>query len=99
MIQLRPVMKAFEIKSTLNKKGKVDMHGARNQWLCVWVYEVDKNTEPAIAREPMRFKGIYLSRVTVEDFKRYERGELGTRTSSLSATAMHRFREGWVYKL
>ncbi len=87
----------IEIKSTRNPGGKVDTHGGRNQWLCVFVYEVDAQTEPAARRRPMIFREIYLGRVEKGDFKVYERGALGTRTSSLPADAMSRFRENWIY--
>jgi hypothetical protein len=39
-----------EIKSTRKSGGAVDMHGARQQWLCVFVYDVDLEAEPATAR-------------------------------------------------
>src|ERR1051325_10321975 len=42
-----------EIKTTRNRGGAVDTHGAREQWMCVFVYQVDCATEPAIARAPM----------------------------------------------
>ena len=44
-----------EIKSTRKAGGAVDMHGARDQWLCVFVYAVDNESEPARARRPMVF--------------------------------------------
>lgn len=34
-------IEGIEIKSTRKPDGAVDMHGAREQWLCVFVYEVD----------------------------------------------------------
>lgn len=33
-----------EIKSTRKKGGAVDTHGAREQWMCVFVYETDHDT-------------------------------------------------------
>ena len=36
-----------EIKSTRKKGGAVDTHGAREQHMCVFVYETDHATEPA----------------------------------------------------
>ena len=44
-----------EIKSTRKRGGAVDTHGARAQWMCVFVYEVDNLTEPAADRAAMRF--------------------------------------------
>lgn len=88
----------IEIKSTLKKGGSVDFHGARNQCLCICVYEIDSTTEPAVSREPLKFTEIYLATVRIEDFQRRERGELGTRTSNLKKEALLRIRENWVYK-
>ena len=54
-----------EIKSTRKKGGAVDTHGARDQWMCVFVYAVDADTEPARKRHPMVFKEVYLARVEI----------------------------------
>ena len=89
----------IEIKSIRKVGGAVDMHGARQQWLCVFVYDVDLTTEPATARRPMTFKAVYLGQVSLTDFRRNERGELGTRTATLNATALARFRQNWVYRV
>ena len=59
-----------EIKTTRKKGGAVDTHGARDQWMWVFVYTVDHDTEPAIDRAPMTFTEIYLAQVTTEDFRR-----------------------------
>ena len=88
-----------EIKTTRKKGGAVDMHGARNQWLCVFVYEKDELTEPAEQRQATRFTELYLSQVTVEDFRKNPRGELGTRTATVNKNALPRFRSNWIYKL
>ena len=37
-----------EIKSTRKPGGAVDTHGAREQWMCVFIYRVDNATEPAV---------------------------------------------------
>ena len=42
-----------EIKSTKKAGGAVDTHGARRQWMCVFVYEVETDTEPDSDREQM----------------------------------------------
>lgn len=76
----------------------MDTHGARNQWMCVFVYTVDNKTEPAIHRQAMSFTEIYLGQVVVEDFRRNERGELGTRTATLHANGIKKLRESWVYR-
>lgn len=88
-----------EIKTTRKAGGGVDFHGARDQWLCVFVYAVDHETEPAISRKPMQFTEIYMGQVHVADFRRNDRGPLGTRTASLNREGIARFRQNWVYRL
>ena len=87
----------IEIKSTRKKGGAVDTHGARDQWMCVFVYTTDYDSEPATARHPMRFTEVYLGQVTIADFRRNPRGELGTRTATLGADGIARLRTNWVY--
>jgi hypothetical protein len=86
-----------EIKTTRKKGAAVDTHGARDQWMCAFVYEIDRITEPAEERKPMRFTEVYLGYVTVADFRRNERGELGTRTATLGAEGIKKLRSHWVY--
>jgi hypothetical protein len=88
----------IEVKTTRNKGGAVDTHGARNQWMCVFVYAVDRETEPAIDRLPMTFTEVYLGQVTLDDFRRNPRGELGTRTATLHRDGIRKLRESWVYR-
>ena len=59
-----------EIKTTRKTGGAVDTHGARNQWMCVFVYGVDGDTEPARDRLPMTFTEVYLGQVAVTDFRK-----------------------------
>lgn len=87
----------IEIKSTRKRGGAVDTHGARKQWMCVFVYQIDEKTEPAEARAPMKFTEVYLGAVTVEEFRRNPRGDLGTRTATLNRLGIARLRENWVY--
>ena len=88
-----------EIKTTRKAGGAVDTHGAREQWMCVFVYDVDVESEPAAERRPMAFTEIYLGHVTVEDFRKNPRGELGTRTATLHKDGIHKLRTSWVYRL
>lgn len=88
-----------EIKSTNKKGGAVDLHGARDQWMCVFVYEKDQTTEPAVDREPMSFTEVYLGKVKAEDFRKNPRGELGTRTATLHKEGIQKLRKNWVYKI
>lgn len=88
-----------EIKTTRKTGGAVDTHGAREQWMCVFVYDVDTETEPATSRRPMTFTEVYLGHVTTEDFRRNPRGELGTRTATLHKDGIAKLRESWVYRL
>ncbi len=87
-----------EIKTTRKTGGAVDTHGGRDRWLCVFVYEVDDTTEPAQERRPMRFTALYLAQVTTDDFRRNNRGELGTRTATLHREGIKKLRSQWVYK-
>ena len=88
-----------EVKTTRKAGGTVDTHGARNQWLCVFVYQVDTESEPALDRRPMTFTEVYLGHVTVDDFRKNPRGELGTRTATLHKDGIRGLRERWVYKV
>ncbi|WP_280482629.1 hypothetical protein [Nocardia cyriacigeorgica] len=87
-----------EVKATRKPGGAVDTHGARDQTLCVWVYEVDNNRDKSVyEREPLRFREIYINEVTLDDFRHNPRGSLGTKTSTLHKEGLTKFREGWVY--
>lgn len=88
-----------EVKTTRKPGGAVDTHGARDQWMCVFVYAVDNETEPAVLRQPMKFNEIYLGQVGIEDFRKNARGELGTRTATLHAQGIAKLRSSWVYRL
>lgn len=88
-----------EIKTTRKPGGAVDTHGARNQWMCVFVYAVDGTTEPARDRAPMTFIQVYLGNVTLADFRRNPRGELGTRTATLHKDGIKKLRQNWIYKI
>ena len=88
-----------EVKTTRKAGGAVDTHGARDQWMCVFVYRVDTASEPARDREPMTFTEVYLGQVTIDDFRRNPRSELGTKTATLHKEGIRGFRESWVYLL
>jgi hypothetical protein len=88
-----------EIKTTRKAGGAVDTHGARDQWMCVFVYTVDNETEPARQREPMTFTELYLGRVSTRDFRKNPRGELGTRTATLHREGIEKLRQNWIYRL
>lgn len=87
----------IEVKTTKKKGGAVDTHGARSQWLCVFVYRTDTKTEPASARLPFMFTEVYLGKVAKSDFRRNARGELGTRTATLHKDGIVKLRESWIY--
>jgi hypothetical protein len=88
-----------EIKSTRKPGGAVDTHGAREQWMCVFVYKADHETEPAVDRAPMRFTEVYIAHVTQMEFRKNARGELGTRTATLDRAGVQKLRSNWVYLL
>src|SRR6266540_3338433 len=87
-----------EIKTTRKVGGAVDTHGARNQWMAVFVYNIDTESEPARQRRPLSFSEVYLGQVTIEDFRRNPRGELGTRTATLHREGILKLRSNWIYK-
>lgn len=67
--------------------------------MCVFVYETDNATEPAVARTPMSFTEVYLGQVTVGDFRSNARGPLGTRTATLDRHGIQKLRQNWIYRL
>jgi hypothetical protein len=87
----------IEIKSTRKAGGAVDTHGARDQWMCVFVYSTDHTAEPAQDRSPMKFTEVYLAHVALADFRRNPRGELGTRTATLDRDGVRKLRSNWIY--
>lgn len=87
-----------EIKTTRKSGGAVDTHGARDQWMCVFVYETDNATEPATERRPMTFTEVYIGNVSVGDFRSNPRGPLGTRTATLDRDGIQKLRRNWVYR-
>ena len=87
-----------EIKTTRKPGGAVDTHGARDQWMCVFVYAVDNTSEPANERRPLSFTEVYLGQVQIDDFRKNARGELGTRTATLHAQGIAKLRSNWVYR-
>jgi len=87
-----------EIKTTRKSGGAVDTHGARDQWMAVFVYDVDTKTEPARDRRAMTFTEVYLGKVEISDFRKNARGELGTRTATLHREGVLKLRENWIYK-
>ena len=91
-------VEGVEIKTTRKAGGAVDTHGARDQWMCVFVYKVDNAAEPAIERDPMAFTEVYLGKVESIDFRKNNRGELGTRTATLHAAGIEKLRGSWVYR-
>lgn len=90
--------KGVEIKTTRKTGGAVDTHGARDQWMCVFVYTVDNETEPARERRPMSFTEVYLGHVSTRDFRKNPRGELGTRTATLHREGIEKLRQNWIYR-
>jgi hypothetical protein len=92
-------IEGVEIKATRKTGGAVDTHGARNQWMCVFVYTVDNLTQPATRRAPLTFTEAYLGQVAVADFRANLRGELGTRTATLDRDGIAKLRRSWLYLL
>ncbi|MFD3558040.1 hypothetical protein ACFWWA_39020, partial [Streptomyces goshikiensis] len=49
-------------------------------------------------RKSMKFTEVYLCHVDENDFRRNDRGALGTRTATLHKEGLKKLRESWVYK-
>lgn len=79
--------------------GAVDTHGARTGWFCVFRWHADTVTEPAVDRAPTQFTEVLLARLELDDFRRNERGALGTRTSSPNRQGVVKLRANWVYRV
>ena len=47
----------------------------------------------------MVFTEVYLADVTVADFRRNARGELGTRTATLHRDGVEKLRAKWLYRV
>lgn len=92
-------VEGVEIKATRKAGGAVDTHGARDQWMCVFVYTVDTRTEPAINRRSLAFTEVYLGKVTIGDFRKNARSELGTRTATLHKEGIEKLRQNWIYRI
>lgn len=89
-----------EIKTTRKAGGAVDTHGARDQWMCVFVCAIDAplGQGQAPRRRPLRFTEVYLGHVTTDDFRKNARGELGTRTATLHSEGIAKLRRSWIYR-
>lgn len=87
-----------EIKTTRKSGGAVDTHGARDQWMAVFVYDVDTKTEPARDRRAMTFTEVYLGQVEIADFRKNARGDLGTRTATLHREGILKLRSNRIYR-
>lgn len=47
----------------------------------------------------MTFTEVYLGRVSIADFRRNPRGELGTRTATLHRAGIEKLRANWIYRI
>lgn len=87
-----------EIKTTKKAGGAVDSHGAREQTLAVFVYDIDNDTSKGVfQRAPLKFTEVYIGQVTEADYRRNDRGTLGTRTATLDKDGIAKFRQNWLY--
>ena len=91
---VRSGSEGVEVKATNKRGGAVDTHGARDQWMSVFVYEAPRRGD---ATTPLMFREVYLGQVLATQFRRNARGELGTRTATLDASGIAGLRGAWVY--
>ena len=95
--------KGIEVKATKKKNkgqdGAVDTHGARDQWMCVFVREADLDpAKTAVARQPTVFREVYLGEIVQSDFRENARKTaVGTRTATLHEDGLKKLRPQWVY--
>jgi hypothetical protein len=47
----------------------------------------------------MTFTTVYIGQVSVGDFRKNPRGELGTKTATLHKDGIGKLRSNWVYKI
>ena len=96
---VRAGTEGVEVKSTRKRGGAVDTHGPRAQTLATFVYSVDNDrAKPVAERAPLTFREVYVATVSVADFRKNARSELGTRTATLNAEGIAKFRQaGKVY--
>lgn len=66
--------------------------------MCVFVYDTDSESQPVVQRRPMSFTEIYIAKVTLADFRKNARGELGTRTATLDRLGIAKLRQNWIYR-
>ncbi len=91
-----------EVKATKNVNVQVDMHSSREQDLCTFVYQVDKQRTnqdvPTAEKKPLEFIGIFLGHVEENDYRENARGEKGTKTATLAkAGGLIEYRKNWIY--
>ena len=93
------VNKGWKSRRLEKRGGAVDTHGARNQWMCVFVYKVDTKSEPAVNRRPMTFTEVYLGEVTLGRLPKKPAGRTRGREPRRSTPmGIRKLRESWVYK-
>ena len=88
-----------EIKAARKFGGAVDSHGARFQWMCLFVYDVDDKSEPESRRRPLSFQEVYLGKVTTNGFHTNPQGKLGSRTATRYAQRIAKLRRNWLYRV
>lgn len=54
--------------------------------------------QPTINRSPTSVREILLANLELADFRKNDRGELGTRTASANAQGLLKLRTNWVYR-
>lgn len=96
--KIRAGDEGLHVKATVKSGGGVDRHAGRNEWVCVFVYEMDRREQANGVRSPLAFTEVYLGRFTEEDYVLSERKKRGTDTARLSPDALSRLQENWVFR-
>lgn len=87
-----------EIKTTRKPGGAVDTHGARDPSSVRARERAQSRCRCCKQIPPSSFTEIYLAQVSINDFRKNLRGELGTRTATLHREGVLKLRRNWIYK-
>ena len=73
----------FDVNSLFQAKGLEEVLRAANT--------------PAQNRSATRFTEVFLSHVSESDFRKNDRGPLGTRTATIDRAGVQKMRSNWIY--
>ena len=88
-----------EIKAS-KQKGGWQGHNPEEGWLMVFIYEIDRKTEPKEYRTPTKFIEVLAAKLTKEDWSYSGRrpGSRRTITASVNKNGVQKMRKNWIYR-